>query len=367
MDERVVQFRVGAMVLATLLITGILVVMFGELPKLRLQAPYKVYVRFNEAPGVAEGTPVRKSGIVIGRVTDIKFASDVLGPNERGVIVTAEIDADRKIYRNEVCRVKTSLLGDAELRFELGQKPTAETTPYSKDEFDINNPLPGEIIYDPARVITDLHGGLQQAIGSVTQTSDEMRAVAVKVRNILTTNEDRINRLLAQSEETLSTIQQTAQAANEIVGDPQVRRQWRDAMARVPELIQDVQQTVRRLDSTVALVDRNLDNVEDFTAALGNRGPRLIEQLDHTTQKLDQVMSEILVVSRALNNQQGTVGRLIHDPELYYRLNRAAQNIDELTRQLQPIVADVRVITDKVARHPGVVLRDAVRPGPGIK
>jgi len=367
MDERVVQFRVGVMVFATLIITGILVGMFGELPKIRSR-PYLVYVRFNEAPGVSKNTPVRKSGIRIGRVTDIRFASEVLGdPTEPGVIVTAAIDGDRRIYRNEICRVKTSLLGDAELRFELSRKPTRDTSAIDPKEFNIKNPMAGEIVFDPATVITDLHGGLQEAIGSVAQTSDEIRTAAVKVRGILETNEDRIHRVLAQSEQTLMTIQQTAEAANEIVGDPETRAQLRDAMHRVPALIQDAQQTVHRLDGTLALVDRNLHNVEDFTAALGDRGPQLIAQLDQTARKLDQVMSEMLVFSRALNSQEGTLGQLVRNPELYYRLNRAAQNVDELTRQLQPIVADVRVITDKVARHPGVVLRDAVRPGAGIK
>lgn len=367
MDERVVQFRVGAMVLVSLLITGILVGMFGELPRL-VSPTYPVYVRFNEAPGVAEDTPVRKSGIRIGRVTKIQFAADVFNdPNQRGVIVTAEIDGNRRIYRNEVCRVKTSLLGDAELRFELARKPTAETAAIEPKEFSLAKPLLGEIVYDPATVITDLHGGLQQAIGSVAQTSDEMRTVVVKVRDLLSANEQRIQQLLAKSEQTLSAIQQTAEAANEIVGDPETRARLRETIERMPALIQDAQQTVGRLDGTMTLVDQNLHNVEGFTAALGQRGPQLLAQLDQTTQKLDQVMSEILVFSRALNSQEGTLGQLVRNPELYYRLTHAAQNVDELTRQLQPIVADVRVITDKVARHPGVVLRDAVQPGPGIK
>ena len=34
MDERVMQFRVGVMVLATLIVTAILLVMFGKLPTL---------------------------------------------------------------------------------------------------------------------------------------------------------------------------------------------------------------------------------------------------------------------------------------------------------------------------------------------
>ena len=67
MDERVMQFRVGVMFLATLIITGILLVMFGKLPSL-IGRNYPVQVRFDYAAGVTKDTPVRKSGILIGRV-----------------------------------------------------------------------------------------------------------------------------------------------------------------------------------------------------------------------------------------------------------------------------------------------------------
>ena len=66
------QFRVGVMIFATLLITGILVAMFGRLPSL-FHGKYKVHVVFEEAPGVTVYTPVRKSGIRIGQVTKVEF------------------------------------------------------------------------------------------------------------------------------------------------------------------------------------------------------------------------------------------------------------------------------------------------------
>ena len=41
--------------------------------------------------------------------------------------------------------------------------------------------------------------------------------------------------------------------------------------------------------------------------------------------------------------------------------------MEALSQKLRPIVDDARIISDKVARHPGVILRDAVKPGPGTK
>ena len=57
-----------------------------------------------------QGSPVRKSGVLIGRVTDIDFA-------QSGVRLTLEIDAEVTLRHNEVCEIRTSLLGDAELHF----------------------------------------------------------------------------------------------------------------------------------------------------------------------------------------------------------------------------------------------------------
>ena len=67
MDERVVQFRVGVVVLATVIIMGILILLFGEARTL-VQGHYTVNVKLPRAPGIAVDTPVRKSGILIGRV-----------------------------------------------------------------------------------------------------------------------------------------------------------------------------------------------------------------------------------------------------------------------------------------------------------
>jgi phospholipid/cholesterol/gamma-HCH transport system substrate-binding protein len=57
----------------------------------------------------------------------------------------------------------------------------------------------------------------------------------------------------------------------------------------------------------------------------------------------------------------------MYNPDIYNELNAAAANVNELTKRLRPIVEDVRIFTDKLARRPGIILRDAVKPGSGTK
>ncbi len=124
MNERIMQFRVGVMILATILIAAILVLLFMGTSPL-LHGTYTIYVKFNEAPGVTRDTPVRKDGIRIGRVSNVQFADD-----DTGVLVTAEIDRDRRLYSNEQCKATSSLLmGDAILEFVRNPNVQGERTP----------------------------------------------------------------------------------------------------------------------------------------------------------------------------------------------------------------------------------------------
>src|SRR5210317_2224493 len=107
MDDRIIQFRVGVLVVATCIITAILIVLFGELPRLASKQ-YTITVAFETAPGVTVDTPVLKSGILIGRVSDVKLRE------VDGVEVTLRIDGQQRLRQNEVCRISTGnvLLGD---------------------------------------------------------------------------------------------------------------------------------------------------------------------------------------------------------------------------------------------------------------
>ena len=67
MDERILQLRVGVVVISAIIITAILVMIFGEFRP----ATYTVKMKFDEVPGVAENTPIRKNGITIGRISKV--------------------------------------------------------------------------------------------------------------------------------------------------------------------------------------------------------------------------------------------------------------------------------------------------------
>ena len=55
-------------------------------------------------------------------------------------------------------------------------------------------------------------------------------------------------------------------------------------------------------------------------------------------------------------------------PEVYNDLAQAANNVNRLTQDLRPIIDDVRVFTDKIARHPEQLgVRGALDRKTGLK
>jgi phospholipid/cholesterol/gamma-HCH transport system substrate-binding protein len=121
MTERTMQFRVGVMLLAAILAAAVLALTFGGLPSL-LEKTYTINVKFPSASGLTDGSPVRKSGIRIGEVSNIALASD------DQVLVTLRISTQYPIHDDEVCRLRTSLLGDSSVEFEHADASARDST-----------------------------------------------------------------------------------------------------------------------------------------------------------------------------------------------------------------------------------------------
>lgn len=357
MDERKLQRRVGMMVLLTLLSLGIMMALFGQMPKL-IYGEYKLYISFVQAPGVGEGTPVRKSGILIGRVSKVRFSED-----DSQVEVIVGIQDQYHLRKNEICRVQSNILGDASLEFVRASnaKPTSEL-------YQNGDHLQGRSAAEPTQIISNIQDKFDSTIESVQATSNNLSTASRK----LTTTLDTLNGIL---EENKSGIKNVVNSTNDvmgsvqtIIGDKDTQTQLRAAIKEMPQMIADTHDTVLKMRDTIHIVDNNMRNAEAFTKSLGERGPNLINNLENGTQKLDSLVSQMLQFSETLNNSKGTIGQLVNNPELYQHLNQAAKNIDEVSRQLKPIVSDARVFSDKIARHPEMLgVKGVMQKGAGIK
>jgi phospholipid/cholesterol/gamma-HCH transport system substrate-binding protein len=405
MDERVIKFRVGVMVISTLFIAGILILLFGDTPSL-VHTTYTVYMHFSDAPGVTSGTPIRKSGILIGRVKNVRFA------DQGGVVVTGEIYGNVKLYRSEVPQVSGSLLGgdvviqfirrtnvppppkpatpgvvpatsDAGSASPQGTRTADQEGPSEPAQAAALPPAPaenpndmirdgeyieGSVAQNPLQAIGNMEADLSGAIGSMSNASDQVGKLAASVNKLLESNDEQITRIVNKSEQTLDSLQHALKNFEDVFGDPETRENLRKAISGLPDLLTDTREAMGTVRTTVESVDRNLRNLEGFTGPLGDRGEQMVDRIDKAIADLDVLLGEMSDFGRKLNAGEGSLGRIMRDPDLYQNLNAAAQNLAQITCQIKPILADARVFSDKIARHPELLgVRGAISKSPGTK
>jgi len=368
MDERALRFRVGVVVVAAAIILIILITLLGAWPS-PFTPRYTVHIHFASAPGVTVDTPVRKSGIKIGRVSDLELW-------EPGVVLTLEIDARYPIRNNEICRIRTGSLvtGDAVLEFVT-----------SKDKNLSDEIIPegayvkqGVVETSPFEVITNMEGQMRSALDSVKVAGDEIGIFARNMNSLVGTKDDQLERIVNKTEVALENFNRAMEGINEILGDEQMKGRLRESVDKVPAMFDQVegsltqfQNTLSKFNAVAARAERNLANIEEITAPLGEHGEEITQNLMQSIRSINELLANFARMSESLQNKDGTIGQLIHNPELYNRLNRTIGEVETLVRRLEPIVNDVRVITDKAARDPGQfgvrAIFDRRPPGAGTK
>lgn len=350
MDERILKLRVGIVVLAAAIICGILIWRFGDI-QLPGTSKYTIFINFPKAPGVTVGTPVRKSGISIGRVSNVEL-------RDRHVQVTADIELKHKIRESELCRIASaSVLGD----------PVIEFSP--SDDIDPNTPLlengseiDGDVTGNPMEVFVDLKDELQSAALALRDAGNEMKLAARNVNAAIAGTEGDMPRLVQKMERALDQSHKTLGTIDSVFGDAELRDSLKRSLKDLPEMFDKTKTVLDKANTTfegfqkvTERADRNLANLEKFTGPLSERGPVLVDNIDGILGNVNNLTEQLNELAGNFNNQEGTIGRLLNDEELYDRLERTMANVEDITWKLRPIVDDARVISDKVARDPSIL------------
>lgn len=385
MDDNVLRFRVGVVVVVAAIVSVVLIMLFGAWPTM-LQPHYILHIQFPEAPGITINTPVRKSGVLIGRVSDVELL------DEGGVLVTARINQQYRLRRNETCRIGSgSLLGDAVLEFvpSTKQELLARFDVNQNGRFDAEEKqLATEVLSDgdflsdgivasnPLRVLVNLEGTIASAFTSIETAGEEVASLARSLNGAFDASDGQIIRILDKTETALDGLQRTMQTVDRTLGDEELSERLLRMLNELPEFVAESRETMATarttLDSFTRMGEKaeaNLDNLEQLTRPLGERGDQLVRNIETSTENLNLMLTQFVAFSEALNRGQGTLGRLVYDDEVYHRLERLVTNAEDLSRRLRPIVDDVRVFTDKIARDPSQLgVRGALdRRPPGVK
>jgi len=360
MSERQLQFRVGLFALLSLVVGLVLVVKFGELQNY-WQETYALAIHFDEAPGLLAGTPVRQNGLRIGKVREVRL-DDEAG----GVLAVVDIRVDRPLRIDAHPSLVRSLLGDAWIEFTAGA---------SQEVIPPNHRIDGSAPVDPMEIVDRMERQVSTTLASFTATSQAWERVGNNVNNLMETRQGSLDQVieraalsLEQFSRTMQTANTTLTSVNELVADPKMQQDLRDTVAALPAMVNETRQTIAAARVSIEKVGENLDQVSRATEPLAENSRQITARLAGSLMQLESLMTELNTFSRMLNTEDGSMQRFAADPELYENLNNSAAALTLLLRNLDPLVKDMRVFSDKVARHPEILgVSGALKGSSGIK
>jgi phospholipid/cholesterol/gamma-HCH transport system substrate-binding protein len=353
MTERQLQFRVGLLVVIAGLVAAGLVFRFGEMRWL-WEKQYVLDVHFDRAPGVVHGTPVRKNGILIGNVREVSFDEERGGVNVR--VEIAKRYPQRKDSRPMLSR---SLLGDATIEFSPGK---------SREYFKPGDRLDGNSEGDPLEMISRVESKLNDTLASFGAVSDEWRNVGRNLNNLADTHRGSLDSVIENAAESLHQFTLTMRSVNHTLLDPQNQENLRSTLAALPEMMEDTRRTVAAVRQAVVKADASLGNLAEVTGPLAKRSGSIVTKLDSSVANLEVLLVELNQFVRAVNHEQGSLNLLVSDPQLYRNLNNSAASLQTMLRNLEPAMENLRIFTDKIARHPEKIgISGALRGDSGLK
>ncbi len=287
------ELRVGIAVVAAAVVFVLGIRYFANLPLFR--GTYDLVTSFSDAGGLVEGSPVRIQGINVGSITEIS-----LDPQTRNVV--ARFQVDRRITVPEGSTALAggiAALGSVYLVVELGPPGNAPV--------DDGGFIPGR---EDAMTLGSLTDRAPQLVNRVDSTLVAASYAFGEAGNLLNDPDSDLRLTLAGLRNVTRSLDRVLQAEQGRLSSvlSNVDSISGDLKRFTGENADSLEATVQNLNQVLRRLNQNLD------------------ALDGTTLGLDSLIEKV-------NRGEGTLGLLVNDPTMYYRL-------DSLTTSLNRILMD---------------------------
>ena len=274
--------------IALVAIAGIVVLFFGLsfLKGLSLFSNNNsYYVKFNDISGLSESSPVYARGYRVGVVKNIIYdydkASDIIAEIDLDSRMNLPIGTAAQLESDMLGNIKINLLFPENIASMLNRGDTISGT---------------------------VSGGALAKVAALVPTVEKMLP---KLDSILAN----VNMLLADP-----ALANSLHNIDHITSD--LTTSTRELNVLMAQLNKDVPGMVTRANTV-------LDNTGQLTGKLNEL------DLAATMAKVDATLENVHQMTEALNNNQGTLGLLMRDPELYRNLTATMQSADSLLIDLR--------------------------------
>lgn len=306
MQSRLRDFLVGLSSIVALVGFSALLLLFGELATL-MQSRYPLVVRANSSAGLRVGSQVTVNGVVVGSVTRITLEpEDPAHP----VRILAMIDEQISIPLAAKPGVGISLLGGGQ-RMDLVLPVDLRSDALMADRTTASE------LYGNFETLADMLKKFEPALESLGSALAKVETLFEKTGATL----DRAGGAIEKAGSAFDQAKSTLAKAEEWLADEQFR--------------EDLRNTMFNARQATAAIGRILEGVERDI-------PRMMSSLTTASDQLSGSLNQVNDLMRQAREGNGTVGRLMSNPDLYNSLNDAAQRLSSVLRQAQLLIEKVK-------------------------
>jgi phospholipid/cholesterol/gamma-HCH transport system substrate-binding protein len=294
-----------------------------------------------------------------------------------GVLVTLALDPRYRLSAGVTPRLSRALIGDVSIDLIPGTGPSGGDLVMSKTPAESmldDRILKGAVAPDPALALEAATRAFEEAGGAlaaIQQAAQGMSKLSGKAENLdqfldtwtqtgkrLGTLSDRLDRVVADNQGQVQPALDNLRAAA-----AKFNATFDEATQK------DIKTSARNLADGSARLDRVLADLGPVAAEIGGtRAGPPTTSLGQTLQRLNKITYEIGLLSAALTdpsgrklNPNGTLQRILTQPELYDNLNRAALGMQETMSSARPVFRSLGEFAERVARDPSVITRGVLQ------
>ena len=274
--------------IAIVAIVGLVVLFLGMnfLKGLELfSSDNRYYISVRDISGLSSSSPIYADGYKVGVVRGIVYDYT----QSKDIIVEADINKDMRIPKGSSAEIVSDLMGNVKVNLLLASNPRERVNPGETIVGGINNGAMGQM-KDLIPVVQDMLPKLDSILASVNLLLQDP-AIANSLHNVETVTGN-----LTVSTRRLNTLLGTLNS-------------------RMPGLL--------------AKADGVMDNAQVVTSNLSK------VDVEGTMSKVNATLDNVQAFTDQLNNNNGSLGLLMRDPNLYYNLNATVKSADSLLIDLK--------------------------------
>jgi ABC-type transporter Mla subunit MlaD len=336
---------VGAFVLLGLAALGVVIVLFGRGPTMLAGGEGRILnIHFDSAAGIKEGNYVTVGGLEVGRVRQVRFSDP--RDFESGVLVEVLIDRGYSIPAGSTAIATPPVFGSGRPAVEIVPGPAGQ--PPLQAQATIPGRIRGstESLF-PAGLMNTLEKSATQIGDAAEALTPVLRETTDLLKRRSPEEVDREGGPQGNLSSAVARLDSGFKHVNEIIGDPAVQSQLRDAVANLHEISEDGKAAAADLraaagDAKDVVADARsfVKNADEAVTKIDARVTELASGTREAVDKASRFLDYINAAGEQLANGKGTVGRMFMEDKLYEELLLSVTRLANAIEEFRLLIAD---------------------------